>query len=619
VLTMIRVSAPRISPLVRAAVMACAAVIVSLAGNALAQKKYTYEQDPIRLGNKALSENRIADARAKFEEAIENGYHTAYARNGLADIAVREGRFKEAEALYEEAISAYTLEEGSKKFKEANAGLGNLMIDQGRFSEAGKRIADALAVDQRYWPANFGQARLLLNQNKPDQARPFIDWGSKAKGNEEGEDLYHHAQAMYFLAKSDLQNAESEALRAFHMNPMDAKHGMLVARIYERKNVPALAVGACEEVMQLPGFTPTARFLDMMGSLYQKTERYNEARDTYQKAIETDSTYAPAYKNLAGLLKLAKQYPRAARVYLRYLELVPDDMEALVGLAEACNEAGLYKPALEAATKAMDIDSTRADVRLTYARSAMRGRDKAAQARAVGIYNALGAEAPLKAEDHVLLASYEADHKNIPGAEEHLAQALTLDPKSADAYYQKGLLGFKAGQPDSAQVNFERAIALDGTKPIYYLNLGVAQMQKSQFEPSKAAFRKAIAIDKKLVIGYVLLGQGLASTDSLPAAEAVYQQALAIEPKNGRALRGMGNIHLRNKNFTDAAVSYKSATDSEPGNADGWVGLAQAYMGMGNLAGAESALREAQAIDPNNATMKQSWEALRGARLGGGK
>ena len=602
-------------PAIAATLAVAVLVTAALAPSATAQKSYRYEDDPVRAGTKALEEMRLDEAKAKFEEAISATYQIPKAKFGLAEVAVRTGRVDDAETLYREALDL-SKREGEKSFAEAHAGLGIILIDSERWEEGAQEITAARKQNGGYWPGIYGEARLLIRDRKFEKAKAQLDFGASRKGAAQGEDLYHRGLAIYYLATNDLKAAETEALSALHLNPSDPRHGKLVATVYERRNVPALAINACEDVLRTPGFTPTASFVHYTGTLYQKAERYNEARDKYLQAVELDSTYAPVLKDLAGLLRLAKQYERASQVYLRYVELEPGDIEGQVGLVESLNEAGRYRQALEAANKTMEADSSRWDVRLAYARAAIRSRDKSLQSHAAHIYAELPDSIQLTAADHTLLASQQIEVKQYDDARTNLHRALARDPDYAEAHFQLGMLAFRNNQPDSAVAAFEEAIRHDPKVPLYFLNLGLVRLQAKQVDQAIPAFRSAIALDPKMVMGHVLLGQALVSADSLAAARASYERAVEIDPTNARALRGLGFIHLRNASFDQAASAYKSATAADPRNADGWAGLGQAYLGLSNLPEAEAAFKKAQSIDPNNATVKRGMELLNRARGG---
>ena len=348
-------------------------LLLAIASAVLAQKSYRYEDDPIRAGYKALEENRLDDAKTKFQEAVAASYQLPKAKNGLAEVDARTGRLEEAETQYREALDLSS-RAGEKGFAEAHAGLGILLVDAEKWAEGAEHISVARKQNGGYWPAIYGEARVLIHDKKLDKAKAQLDFGASRRGVGQGEDLYHRGLAIFYIEKNDLKSAETEALSALHLNPADPRNGKLVATVYEKRNVPALAINACEEVLRTPGFTPTASFLHYTGTLYQKAEKYNEARERYVRAVELDSTYTPVLKDLAGLLSMARQYDNASKVYLRYVELEPNDIDAKVGLTESLAEAGRNKQALDAANQAMAADSSRIDVRLAYARAAIRSR-----------------------------------------------------------------------------------------------------------------------------------------------------------------------------------------------------------------------------------------------------
>jgi tetratricopeptide (TPR) repeat protein len=599
-------------------VMALIVLSVGLWASAVGAKaSYSYSEDPIRAGNKALDDMRLDDAKAMFDQALKDNYQVPKAQFGLAEVMIRSGRLEDAEKLLREAIDTQQ-KEGGKPFAEAHAWLGIVLIDTDRWDEGAKEIHSAYQLDSGYWPAIYGEARLLLQKHKWDDAEALLRKGEKKKGVSEGEDLYHHGMALLYLGTNELTMAETEALSAFHMNPSYPRHGRLVAQIYERRNVPALAIAACEEVLQTPGVTPTASFVHFMGTLYQKAGRYNEARDSYLKAVEIDSTYTPVLKDWAGLLALAKQYDRAAQIYLRYLDKEPGDIEALVGLSGALYEGGRYSQALETASKAMALDSSRTDVLLAYARAAIKSRDRSMRDRAARIYSDLPDTLHWQSKDKVLLASYQIETNNKETALRTLLDVVHNDSTYADAYFQLGVLSLKANSAKEASDYFDKAIRFDPKVPLYYLNAGVAYFQLKDINKAIPEFRKSVQLDPRLVVGHTLLGQALIAADSISAAETEYKKAADLEPANPAALRGLGYCYLKRGAYQEALGVYKSATETDPKNADAWVGLGQSYLGLGNISGAEGALLQAQAIDPNNASLKGSWELLQKARQRGG-
>lgn len=601
----------RLARALRSGLVAAFLLAATSVQSADAPRTYGLDEDPIRLGTKALAQGRWADAKARFDEAIANAYKVDQAKYGLAEVAVREGRPESAEPLYRGAIEARRGE-----FPEARAGLGLLLLRAGRDRDAAWEFDRALTEKPDLWDAIYGRARVLLGEGKTDEAKALLAKGAKRKGVAEGEDRYHYGMALLYSAQGDLASAEPEALLAMHLNPADPEHGALVARIYEQKNSPALAIDAYERVLATPGTSPTAPMLHALGRLYQRVERYTDARDRYLQAVDVDSTYAPALRDLADVFRLAKQSEKAARVYLRYLLAEPDDVDARVHLAECYLELGQYEPAAEAARVAAAHDSTRTDARFALARAGIRSGDVAARGEAAALFPTLPDSLPWKAEDFVALASVQVEAKQPDAAEQSLARALALDPDLPDAHFQQGLLHLGAARPDSAIVAFQRAVQGNPEAPLYHLNLGIAYYQAKRIADSIPAFRRALELRPELTAGRLLLAQTLAVSDSVAAAAKEYRRVLDAEPENAKALRGLGFCYIRSADYKEAVRSYEAATKAEPGNADGWAGLGNAYLGLQNWDAAEKAFDKARVIDPANSTMRKGLELLKKARGG---
>lgn len=215
---------------------------------------YTMDTDPLRLGKKALAGGRLAEAKALFEEAVHNGHHVPRALFGLGEIAMREGRYDDAEPLYRRA-----LESGGDDYAEAHAGLGLTLLRLDRDQEAAQEFARALDADGKLWEPHYGRARLLLAQQKWSDALRELEHGAGLHGVAEGEDEYRFGMALYQLGRGEVTEAETSALLALHLNPTEPEYGTLVGEIYERRNAPTLAIDAYEQALRAPGMVQIGR------------------------------------------------------------------------------------------------------------------------------------------------------------------------------------------------------------------------------------------------------------------------------------------------------------------------------------------------------------------------
>jgi tetratricopeptide (TPR) repeat protein len=592
-----------------------AALLLAVASpSPAAPRTYGIDEDPIRLGDRALAEGHLAEARSHFQEALENGYKTSRARFGLAEVTVREGDFAEAEPLYREAVAG-----GSGSPEEQariRAGLGLLLLRLGRDLEAEQEFDAALAQDPDQWEAWYGRAHRMLDLGQVEEAERILKRGANRKGVREGQDLYLYGMARVHLARGELEEAELAALRALDLNPQDPAVAALVGRVYEARGTPTLAIDAFEKSLATPGVVRTAPMLHNLGQLYAEVRRFDDARDRYVEAVAIDSTYAPALGDLGHLYYAAGRHEQAARVYLRYAILVPDDLGALLELSESCLEVHHFAQALEAATAAMRIDGTRDDVRFAFARAGIRAGDDEVKARAAATYAELEGKPGWKAADHSLLASYLMATGDLEAARTHYDEAIRLDPGDPHANYQAGILAMKRGDTAQAKAHLETAVRGAPDIPAYQLNLGIARLRAGDTAGAVQAIRRALELNPDLTVGRVILAQAYAAGGDLPAAEAEYDRVLRAEPRHAQALRGKGFCRLRASDYEGAAAAYGAAAEVEPGNADAWAGLGLAQLGRADWPAAEAAFDRAGKLDPDNRSLQRGRELLAQAREG---
>jgi tetratricopeptide (TPR) repeat protein len=610
-----RTSEPRRQRYVEAVLAIVLALAVALPAFA-AKKSYRYEEDPIRLGKKALTEGRLDDAQKLFADALQSEWEVAQARYGLGEILRAHGQFAEAETMYRQAILDRNASSGGAPYPEANASLGLVLLRQGRQDEARKEFTAALAQKGGLWEANFGLAQILFGEKKWDQALGYVEKGKGKKGVAEGEDLYSFGMAKIQFAKGEKDEAIKNALRALNLNPNESEYGTLVAEIYTALGSPAMAIPAYENALATPGVIPTPQIHQNLGQLYEGEKQYTDALRHYKEAMQTDSTFAPAYKSAGRLYNLATRYPDAARFYIKYTQLMPDDAEGQLGLAEAFFKMGTSRKAQEAAEKAYAIDSTDTRVRLLLARTTFLTND---MARSEKFFASVPDTGRYEPADWVKLAQIAISQKRLERADTLLAIALAKDSTLADAYSAKGKIYLNRAKPDSAAMFFEKSLALAPNSAPTMINLGIAYLQKKMPQEAAKTLREAVAISPDFAQARVFLGQALVSSDSLGAALKEYRKATELDSTNGAALRGAAFVHMRRTEYGEAVKLLRQATQVDPNSADSWVFLGQAYAGMNNVPEAIKAVEQGLKLNPNHEQGKKVLDILKKSQKPAGK
>lgn len=608
-----RASDHRLGGLNPSLLLAAALVCACLATTAeAARRQYTMDNDPLRLGDRALAESRLDEAVTHFEEAVANDHHLPDAYFGLAQVAERRARYADAADYCRQALAA-----AGGNHPPARATLGLQLLREGQTDAARSELTRALDEDPKLWAAHYGLARLLLADGDLDGARGHLDQGRSLRGLDAGEDRYRYGEALVLEAGGDLEGAERSALQAVTLNPVDPEYAALLARLYTARGYDALAINVYEQMLANSGDTAPATVHHALGRLYAGQRRFNDASNAYLQAAAADSTYAPALLDLADLFRLAKRWDRAAGTYLRYLDLNPDDAVAERALAETMFELGRYDEAANAARSAGDLDPADPLAPLLFVRAGLRAQDPDLVTAAMAQLATLPADTPWQADDLLELATHQEAAGDTDAALASLARAAELAPEQVQVPYRQGMLALRAGRPAEAVEPFTRAAALAPTVPVYPMNLGIAHYQLGDPEAAAADFARAVAIDGNLTAARLLLAQALTADGRLAEAEAEYVRVQDQEPDNAKALRGLGYCRLRRADYAGAATAYTAATRAETENADGWAGLGSARLGQGDLDGAARAFDRARSIDPDNPLLKAGSELLNKAANAG--
>jgi tetratricopeptide (TPR) repeat protein len=492
-----------------------------------------------------------------------------------------------------------------------------VLLRQDRKDEAKKEFTAAIEQKGGLWEANFGMARILFDEKKWDEALRYIEKGAGKKGVAEGEDLYRYGLARVQFAKEDLAEAEKNALRALYLNPNESEYALLVGDVYTARKAPTLAIDAIEKALTSPGVVPTPQVHQNLGLLYEGEKQYTDALRHYKEAMQTDSTFAPAYKSAGRLYNLATRYPDAARFYLRYTQLKPDDAEGQFGLAEAFFKMGTSRKAQEAAERAYAIDSTDTRVRLLLARTTFLTNDLARSERFFAGVPDTGRYEPA---DWVKLAQIAIGQKRLERADTLLAIALAKDSTMADAYSAKGKIYLNRQKPDSAAIQFEKSLDMAPNSAPTKINLGVAYLQLKRPQEAVKTLREAVGMNPTFAPARVFLGQALLSSDSLGAALKEYRKATELDSTNGAALRGAAFVHMKRGEYGQAVTLLRQATDRDPRSADSWVYLGQALAGVkGDDPEAIKAVEKGLELNPNHEGGKKFLTVLKKSQKPAGK
>ena len=161
-------------------------------------------------------------------------------------------------------------------------------------------------------------------------------------------------------------------------------------------------------------------------------------------------------------------------------------------------------------------------------------------------------------------------------------RAIALDPRFADAYYNRGVAKIRLKEFREAIEDFDRAIELNPDDVHCYLNRGVARNHLRQFQEAIEDFDEAIELDRSHAYAYV--NRGVAKAESYRHKEAVEDFSKAIELKSdeakfyfnrGKSYKGLG-MHK------EAVEDFNKAIELKPDDAEFYFDRGESHKELGN-------------------------------------
>lgn len=275
---------------------------------------------------------------------------------GIAD--EEKGRYGEAEKAYRKAA------ELDPKSTEAWYRLGGCLARTNRSGDAEKAFRTAIVINPNWGSAWWGLGEVL--QSRGDK-QPAIEAFQKATSLEPKLTVAWRSLAYLLLEKKDFRGAAEVLQKIVELEPNASNDWPLLAdaliklqrmdearMALERaeqvapKNILTLQSGATYygmrgEYLKSLGYTDRALEIDSAsanswsnkGYSLLKLQRYNEAIEAIQTAINLQPDFANAWINLGEANLRAKQLGKAITVLEKACQLVPNAADARLFLAQA--------------------------------------------------------------------------------------------------------------------------------------------------------------------------------------------------------------------------------------------------------------------------------------------
>ncbi|MCX5718034.1 MAG: tetratricopeptide repeat protein [Nitrospirae bacterium] len=167
----------------------------------------------------------------------------------------------------------------------------------------------------------------------------------------------HYKLGVSYLNENNVQPAFIEFRKAYELNPEDKEVLNAIGIIYLLKfeDFPKSIDFFQKSVSVDPNFSEAHNNL---GFAYEKSRRFNEAIESYNKALSNLTYRSPekAYYNLGRIYYRTGKYDEAINAHKEALKRMTDFYPSYYGLALCYNAKGRYGDASLAITKAIEIE-----------------------------------------------------------------------------------------------------------------------------------------------------------------------------------------------------------------------------------------------------------------------
>jgi Flp pilus assembly protein TadD len=484
-------------------------------------------------------------------------------------------------------------------------------------------------------------------------------------------------------AQSDMAGRAIEQYKeVYRLDPTDSESALWLARLYRLRNEHDKAEevlrgllkqdpeneAAVEQLTQLlldegksaeavslletiTNRAPSPTLLDLLGDAYTQTHDLPKAEAAYNKAADLDPSELSHLRGLGQTLLAEEKFTDALTVYQKLADLMPDDSDVYLRLAQIYrelhqldhaeenllkarqyapgslevmyNEAmlyeaqGRYEDAIRVLSDAVTglksqstvLPSRRRSLAILYQQLGQLYRDTQNYQAAIYTFEELGrlGDEEDRRSRMLIMDTYRAA-KDLPKALQAGKDALTKYPSDQGLRTSDALLLGENGQTDEAVKVLRSQLTKTEADRDIYLNIAQVYERGRHYKEAEDAARTAEAIpgeprDNEMV--WFLLGAIYERQKFYDRAEVEFKKALDANPRNAPVLNYygymLGDLGIR---LDEAESLVQRALKEEPHSGAYLDSLGWIYFRENKLPEAEATLRKAVERESHDATIR---------------
>ena len=410
---------------------------------------------------------------------------------------------------------------------------------------------------------------------------------------------------------------------------------------------------SADAVALLEGMTtraPSAALLDLLGDAYTQTKDLPKAEQAYRKAVELDPSDLSHQRGLAQTLMSEEKFSDALAVYQKLADLMPDDADIYLRIAQIYremhqldraeesllkarqyapgslevmyNEAmlyqaqGRYDDAIRVLSDAITgvkgqsavLPSRRRSLAILYQELGQLYKERQNYQAAIFTFNELGhlGDEEDRRARLMIMDTYRSA-KDLPKALQSGREALVKYPNDPGIRASEALLLGENEQTDEAVKMLRVQLTKSDADRDTYLNIAQVYERAKRFKEAEEAAHAAEVLpgrprDNEMV--WFVLGAIYERQKFFDRAEDEFKKALAVNPKNGSVLNYYGYmLGDLGQRLDEAADLVQRALKEEPYNGAYLDSMGWIYYKQNKFGEAEATLRKALERDGHDPTI----------------
>jgi tetratricopeptide (TPR) repeat protein len=539
-------------------------------------------------------------------------------------------------------------------------------------SVIGERLAEMYWKAQRVHDA-VSEAQEILKRDPSDVttrrllARIYIrslgDLNASAGQSEISARAIEQYKEIYRLDPSDTESAlwlaRLHRLRNEHDQAEQVLRGILKSDPENESAIQQLTEllldegKSSEAVALLQGMSSHASsplLLDLLGDAYTQTKDLGKAEAAYRKATELDPTEPAHLRGLGQTLLAEEKYPDALAIYQKLVDLMPDDADNYLHLAQIYREThqldkaeenllkarqyepgdvkvmyneamlyrqqGRYDDAIRVLSDAINgvkgqspvLPSRRRSLAVLYGELGELYKDKQSYQAAVYTYQELGhlGDEEDRRSRSLIIDAYRAA-KDLPKALQAAKEALAKYPNDPGIRSSHALLLGENAQTDEAVKLLRAQLTKTDADREIYLNIAQVYELGRRYKEAEEAVRSAESISaqgRDNATVWSLLGSIYERQKFFDRAEEQFKKVLAVDPKNSYILNYYGYmLGDLGQRLDEAESLVQRALNEEPFNGAYLDSLGWIYFKQNKLTEAETILHKAVERESHDPTI----------------